>query len=87
MTEQELIDIVREAIRTAGFMSAVKLAGVIIERAVNFKINKLVVDWPIFVEGILKKIPCKDILTVEYTNALTQDYRRKDLYYFLPVTN
>lgn len=78
MTQKEFVENIRQELREDGFMSAIKLVSTIASRAKEFKVN---VDS---IEGILKMIPCEDILVVEYANWLTKGYRRKDLYYFMP---
>jgi len=79
MTPEEFVDNIRQEIREDGFMSGARLAGVIYARAKEFEIN---------VDGmeIITMLPCEDIRIVEYANWLTKDYRRKDLFYFIPVS-
>lgn len=77
MDQKEFVENIRQEIREEGFMSAVKLGGVIFMRAKDFGVNAHVGE-------IMSMIPCDDIHKIEYANWLTKDYRRKDLYYFLP---
>lgn len=77
MTQDEFVDNIRQEIREDGFMSAMKLSATIFYRAKEFEIE---VD----LEKVMSAILCEDIHVTEYTNWLTQNYRRKDLYFFLP---
>ena len=78
MTVKEFIENVRQDVREEGFMSAVKLAVRIVERARDF--NPPHIDP----HNILPRIACEDIIKVEYCNWTTKDYRRKDLFYYNP---
>lgn len=77
MTQDEFIDTMRQEIREEGFMSAVKLGGLVASRAIEFGVDADALE-------ILGILPCDDIKVVEYTNWMTKDYRRKDLFYFIP---
>ena len=77
MTQKEFVENIRQELREYGFMNAIKLVAIIASRAKEFEVNANPME-------ILTMIPCEDILTVEYANWMTKDYRRKDLYYFLP---
>lgn len=78
MTQQEFVDNIRQEIRLVGCATAVKLAAIIVTRSVDFKVNANP-------EEVLSMLPCEDIHIVEYATWLTKDYRRKDMYYFLPA--
>ena len=77
MTPSEFVENIRQEIREEGFMSAVQLAAVVVNRAREFSVNANPIE-------VIGQIPCADIHHVEYANWLTKDYRRKDLYYFHP---
>jgi len=81
MTPKEFVDNIRQELREEGFMSAVKLSGLIVRRA-----EDLGAPLGCPVSEVMSMLPCEDIKVVEYTNWLTKDYRRKDLFYFIPVT-
>ena len=77
MTLQEFVENIRQELREDGYMAATRLAGVIVARAKEFEVNANALE-------VIAMIPCEDIHTVEYANWLTKDYRRKDMYYFVP---
>lgn len=78
MTREEFVENIRQEIREEGFMAATKLVARVAGRAEEFGIK----DNPM---RILEELPCEDIRVIEYCNWMTKDYRRKDLYYFLPA--
>jgi hypothetical protein len=77
MTIEEFVNRMRQEIRDAGFMSATRLATIVV---VDAREHELYAD-PL---EILSMIPCEDIKKVEYANTQTAEYRRKDLYYYSP---
>ena len=77
MTQDEFVNNIRQDIREDGFMSAVRLTGVIYNRAKEFGIDVDTME-------VISMLPCDDIHIVEYANWVTRGYRRKDLFYFVP---
>jgi len=83
MTFDNLVEWSRDKVRQLGYVSAVQLVVEIVshmhdEQQKNGDLSFCAVE-------VIMKVPCDDIKTVEYAIAMTESYRRKDLFYYSPV--
>jgi hypothetical protein len=82
--EEEIISIGRDKVRERGFVSAVELVCYLVSAWINTVQKGVKRNNVDFVE-LLKFIPDgKCFHSVEYANKETEDFRRKDLFYYCP---
>ena len=81
-TLDSFVEEARNVIREVGYMSAVELVGSISTAMCDEQQHHGDLDFGAV--EVVTNVPCDDIKVVEYATAMTESYRRKDLFYYSP---